>query len=1013
MKRFAPITLIAFLAGLFLAMPQAQAAITVVQAVGASSGGGSSATATLSSTHAGNMLVVAIWYDATTEPSPTITDNSSGGANTYVSTGEWENGFDNSGYNGSHIYYAKNIKGGNTTVGVTGPTTLRFCVYEIAGVDPSSPLNAHAHISNQTSSSMVSPSIMPSAGDIVIATCAGKTPPNGASAPFTLDYSATLTGAGGGAGGACAHDIVGSGSSISATFTTSGAIGYGSVIASFKAANNTTTLASSQNPSLSGGAVTFTATVTGTGGTPTGTVIFKDGANSLATNTLNSSGVANFSTASLAVTNSPHFIIAVYGGDGTFVSTSSSLSQTVGGPNTITITNPGFELNGSGNPYTAGSELPFYSSFAPYGWTAYSAGNNSYGAWSPTTAPANLTGYVGNNVGYLINDAGSAVMLYQDLGSVSQSGNYQLTLLVGNDKFGANQGNPTVVLATGSSFGTGGSGLTAVTPSSSSTPALTYGVMSTWTFNYTISAGSHVWVELKNSLGATVVHMDFDNLSLVGGIPTTNILTSSSNPSANGQSVTFTAGLTNLLGGGTPTNGTVTFYDNGTNTLGTGTLNTNGVATLTTSALSVGTHSITAAYGGGGSYGGSISSAVSQVVNAFGTVSKLAFGVQPGTTTAGSAISPAVTVIVQDSYGNTVTSDGSSVTISSSTTAFTGSTLSVNASSGVATFSVIKPTTAGSANTLTASDGSLTGTNSSTFTVNATTATVLAFTTQPSGATAGSAFTGQPVVKTQDVYGNNSTVGLGGTVTVTLALNTGTGTLQGTTAYNIGTGGGDGTITGSGLRIDQAGSFTLKATATSFTQGDSGSFTIANVAPVANGDSYSRGPGVGIKIHVSNLLANDTDANGDTVTYVSSDSTTTHGVSLGISGSGNSTIIVYPSSAANSADSFQYIISDGSLTATGLVSITISNSVTGQNATITVSGNTATITFYGVPGLHYAVQRSTDMNNWADITVTSGNASIDNSLGYSVITAPTGVAFTVTDALAPNGSAYYRLRAAP
>jgi len=43
---------------------------------------------------------------------------------------------------------------------------------------------------------------------------------------------------------------------------------------------------SSQNPSGFGQSVTFTATVTGTNGTPTGTVTFKDGATALATNAL-------------------------------------------------------------------------------------------------------------------------------------------------------------------------------------------------------------------------------------------------------------------------------------------------------------------------------------------------------------------------------------------------------------------------------------------------------------------------------------------------------------------------------------------------------------------------------------------------------------------------------------------------------------------------------------------------------------------------------------------------------
>ena len=60
--------------------------------------------------------------------------------------------------------------------------------------------------------------------------------------------------------------------------------------------------------------------------------------------------------------------------------------------------------------------------------------------------------------------------------------------------------------------------------------------------------------------------------------------------------------------------GTVTFKDGGT-TLGTGTPNGGGYASFQTSSLSVGTHSITAVYGGDGSYAGSTSSAVSFPVN--------------------------------------------------------------------------------------------------------------------------------------------------------------------------------------------------------------------------------------------------------------------------------------------------------------------------------------------------------------------------------------------------------------
>ncbi|HXI70589.1 MAG TPA: Ig-like domain repeat protein [Verrucomicrobiae bacterium] len=157
-----------------------------------------------------------------------------------------------------------------------------------------------------------------------------------------------------------------------------------------------------------------------------------------------------------------------------------------------------------------------------------------------------------------------------------------------------------------------------------------------------------------------------------------------------------------------------------------------------------------------------------------GAANKLAFGVQPSTTTAGSAISPSVTVIVQDQFGNMVTGDSSTVTIASSTTAFTGSTLSKAASSGVATFNAIKPTTAGSANTLTASDGSLTGATSSTFTVNPAALDHFAISAISSPQTAGTAIT-SITLTAQDIF--NNTTNYTGTVTYS-----GTAGITGTSA---------------------------------------------------------------------------------------------------------------------------------------------------------------------------------------------------------------------------------------
>ena len=83
------------------------------------------------------------------------------------------------------------------------------------------------------------------------------------------------------------------------------------------------------------------------------------------------------------------------------------------------------------------------------------------------------------------------------------------------------------------------------------------------------------------------------------GTATTTTLISSPNPSANGQTVVFTATVTGI-GSNTPTpSGTVTFFD-GATTLGTGALNGAAQALFTSTSLSSGSHSITAVFAGTG-----------------------------------------------------------------------------------------------------------------------------------------------------------------------------------------------------------------------------------------------------------------------------------------------------------------------------------------------------------------------------------------------------------------------------
>jgi hypothetical protein len=138
--------------------------------------------------------------------------------------------------------------------------------------------------------------------------------------------------------------------------------------------------------------------------------------------------------------------------------------------------------------------------------------------------------------------------------------------------------------------------------------------------NSTLTNGAGTFsATLKTAGGQTITATDTVTSSITGTSSTiavgqkaasTTALVSSQNPSSFGQSVTFTVTVT---GSGVPT-GAVTFKD-GATTLGTGTLNASAQATFATASLSIGTHSITAVYGGDALNLASTSAALSQAVN--------------------------------------------------------------------------------------------------------------------------------------------------------------------------------------------------------------------------------------------------------------------------------------------------------------------------------------------------------------------------------------------------------------
>jgi hypothetical protein len=220
--------------------------------------------------------------------------------------------------------------------------------------------------------------------------------------------------------------------------------------------------------------------------------------------------------------------------------------------------------------------------------------------------------------------------------------------------------------------------------------------------------------------------------------------------------------------------------------------------------------------------GGGITS-VSSSSNSSPSASRLVFAQQPGNVTAGNKINPSVTVDIEDSDGDVVTSDNSSVTISIAGGPGTlGGTLTVTAVNGVATFSNLSLKTAGSY-TLKVVDGSLVGTTSSSFSVAAAAASQLIFVQQPSSATAGRVISPAVAVELEDQFGNVASTD---TSDVTLAVATGLSSLSGTTTVAA----VNGVATFKNLSITTSGTYTLNATDGSLTRAISSSFAVSAAA---------------------------------------------------------------------------------------------------------------------------------------------------------------------------------------
>jgi hypothetical protein len=177
---------------------------------------------------------------------------------------------------------------------------------------------------------------------------------------------------------------------------------------------------------------------------------------------------------------------------------------------------------------------------------------------------------------------------------------------------------------------------------------------------------------------------------------------------------------------------------------------------------------------------------------------------------------------------------------------------------------------------------------------------------------------------------------------------------------------------------------------------------VVNTPPVASLATYTRSAGISAKIRISNLLTNTSDADGDVRTLVAVGSST-NGATITTNGS----FIFYvppPSSNVNSnaTDYFSYTISDGFTggLATNNISMAVTDSTIGPPSSNLITATTVTngvlITFVGIPGYVYHVQRTTTLN---------GDSTGWTNLGTFTVGTDGNGAFTDTS---PPSPAYYR-----
>ena len=464
------------------------------------------------------------------------------------------------------------------------------------------------------------------------------------------------------------------------------------VLISMLPAATTTTPSVSASPVNFGDTVTYSAIVTAASGTPTGTVLFSDGATILCT-TPDLAVVGGDDEASCTAANAPvgvsDPITATYSGDSNYSASSGATTLTVGGG----VQSVGFYTNiDHGTSLTSAT-------------VSYSLG--TYRLYAKGSANGPIT-YASSTQEVCTVDSSSGLVTFVSAGTCD------LTADAGSIGGYADSGTaPFILSITGESPGVS---FTNGSTGAGATDTMVYN--DAYSANATATGGGTI---TYTASGCTV------NTNS-GAVSATNVGTPcvvTAHDAANGNYVAGTATLTITVTRGSPSAPSISNLPSTDQTVGggfTATVNTNGdgVTSITSSDTSVctvsglavtyvapGTCSLTAHVATGTNYTSNDGSVQTFAVTV-GVASQLVFTTEPGGAVAGGAFAAQPVVKVEDALGNVVTTASYAVTVTiTSNTGTPGASLAgctETTTAGVATFSGCLIDRSGTGYTLTATN---------------------------------------------------------------------------------------------------------------------------------------------------------------------------------------------------------------------------------------------------------------------------------------------------------------------